>query len=133
MTAEPVEYRDPAWGPTRAAIDAVVFLAMRVSADAEELVRVQAAGTLYAADWTLGVTSRAPVTGRAISAPGRGDVQLEYLAAVEARVGARTRVHFAHDSGVVDWLAFLVDPLRADRPWWAGLLDEPGTVGRRDV
>jgi hypothetical protein len=104
-------------GRSRAEVAELYLLAVHCAGHVDEQVRVLAGGTLAAASWVMGWVEEAPWTRRRIHGPSLREVQTEYLAALEARQGAATRIEYANDTGVVDLLGFLVDPGQ-EPPWW---------------
>ena len=98
--------------------------AVECAAHSEERVRVVAAGTLGAAAWTYGIANVAPVSGRAVKSPTRGQVVTELAIAQQLRSEAETPLEYAHDTGVVDWLALVAGTvLPGQEPWWQPVLD----------
>ena len=104
---------------------AVVYrAAVECASHPTERVRVVAAGTLAAAAWTYGVADIAPVSGRALQRPTTGQVVTELVIAQQLRNEAETPLEYAHDTGVVDWLALVAGTVPPGRePWWQPLLD----------
>jgi hypothetical protein len=104
-------------GPLSSEVADLYLLAVGYAGHTSEEVRVLAGGTMAAASWVMGWVEDAPWTRRRIRGPSLREVQSEYLAALQARQGAVTRVEFANDTGVVDLLGFVVDPGQ-DPPRW---------------
>lgn len=101
----------------------VYRVALECAAHPSERVRVTAGATLAAASWTYGSSDTAPASGRRIRHPSSGQVRAEYALAVALRLDAETDLEFAHDTGVVDWLALVAGERQSGDPWWQPVLD----------